>query len=126
MSIERFSCMSAGSKVSGSAYARQLKTSPAGMAAGVAVASALGASVLVGWASGALVGSTGAAVGGTGVAVGSVPPQAAIMGISSTKSTNAISFLENILSIPPKVSLKLCAPAFEARVALRDCFLNYL
>ena len=39
--------------------------------------------------------------------------QAANMGISSTRSTNAISFLENILSFPPKVSLKQCAPFYQ-------------
>src|SRR5438876_3161759 len=122
------SSMRAGSKVGGSVKARQWKTPPAGMppppwvgwawAASVAVASAW-----VGWA--AWVGaSVGAAAGG--VAVGSVPPQAAIMGISSTKSTNAISFFENILSFPPKVSLKLCAPALVAWAALRNCCLDYL
>src|SRR5438552_17318792 len=110
------SSMRAGSKVGGSVKARQRKTPPAvaggpPAVVGWAWAASVGvASAVVGWA--AWVGASVAWAAG-GVAVASVPPQAANMGISSTRSTNAISFLENILSFPPKVSLKQCAPLYQ-------------
>src|SRR5947209_13132684 len=113
MSMERFSCMSAGSKVSGSAYARQVKTLldvPPVLGAVVLVAAAAGAAVvLVGAAAAGAAVSVAAGAAAWGVSVGAavVPPQAAIMGISITRSTNATIFLENILSFPPKVSLSL-------------------
>src|SRR5437588_5636871 len=110
MSMERFSCIRAGSNVSGSAYARQWNTCPVAPpppegAVVLVAAGAAGAVVLVAAAAGAAGVSVAWAGGGAaGVAVGVSPPQAASMGTSSRKSTNAVNFFENILAFPPMVA----------------------
>src|SRR3954469_8480595 len=102
MSIERVSCMRAGSRVSGSAKARQVKALPLvpvvlpPLAAVVGVSAAAAAVVFVGCAAaGALV--VAVASGAAGVAVGFSAPQAASSGIRITKSAEReASFLEDI------------------------------
>src|SRR5690242_1111232 len=105
MSIDRVSCMRAGSKVSGSAKARQRNAVPEEVpplpeeGAVVLVACAAGADVSVACAAGAVVAvaSVLGAVAAVGVAVS--PPQAASEGANNRNNAGTTSFfLENILS----------------------------